>query len=134
MTQKIILCEVMPNADILEIPVFASVIADGYDVTSVSGYSTNDNRHMCLVTFTEAVELPVFIPATATFDSSVDVTLYCPTDGATIYYTTDGSTPTAASTAFTSDITVSATTTIKAIAVKNGVASKVASKTYTKNS
>ena len=59
MTQKIILCEVMPNADILEIPVVASVIADGYDVTSVSGYSTNDNRHMCLVTFTEAVELPV---------------------------------------------------------------------------
>ncbi|MCR5849088.1 MAG: chitobiase/beta-hexosaminidase C-terminal domain-containing protein, partial [Bacteroidaceae bacterium] len=53
--------------------------------------------------------------------------------GATIYYTTDGSTPTSASTQYSSAITLSNTTTVKAVAVKNGVTSTVASQTFTKS-
>ena len=49
------------------------------------------------------------------------------------HYTNDGSTPTAASTAYTEALTLEATTTIKAIAVKGGITSEVASKTFTKN-
>ena len=54
--------------------------------------------------------------------------------GATIHYTTDGSTPTSASTAYTEALTLSDTTTVKAVAVKDGVTSSVTSRTFTKGS
>ena len=56
---------------------------------------------------------------TITCDNNI-VTIICATDGATIYYTTDGSTPTTSSTIYTSSITISVTTTFKAIGVKSG--------------
>ena len=73
--------------------------------------------------------------APATFAGSQNVKLSCATEGATIYYTTDDSTPTSSSTAYTSaGIDLSATTTIKAIAVKEGFYdSEVFSGTYTKS-
>ena len=60
-----------------------------------------------------------------------NVELTCSTEGAEIYYTTNGSEPTASSTKYTSAITVSATTTLKAIAIKGGKSSSVATATYT---
>lgn len=133
MAQKVILVEATIGTDLLENEPLTG-LADSYDVTSVSGFTTKDNQNMCLVTLSERLEVPVFLPATSTFEDSVDVTLYCPTEGATIHYTTDGSTPTAESTAFTTDITLEATATVKAISVKNGESSRVVSKTYTKES
>ena len=82
------------------------------------------------------VATPVADPAApATFESTQKVTLSTATEGADIYYTVDGSTPTADSTKYTSDgITLSATTTIKAIAIKEGLYdSAVFSGTYTKS-
>lgn len=80
------------------------------------------------------VATPVFSPESgSTFNDEVEVTLACATTGATIYYTTDGSTPTSSSTVYSGAITLSATTTIKAIAVKAGMTnSDVATGTYTK--
>lgn len=74
---------------------------------------------------------PTFSPAAGSFLEAQNVTISTLTDGATIYYTTDGSTPTTSSSAFSSAIPVSATTTIKAIAVKDAVSSSVASATFT---
>jgi glucosylceramidase len=79
---------------------------------------------------------PTFSPAPGTFSSAQSVTLSDTTTGAAIYYTTNGSTPTAASTLFSAStpIAVSATTTINAIAVATGYAnSTVATGTFTIN-
>lgn len=81
----------------------------------------------------ETAAAPVFDPASSSFRGSVNVTITSASDGATIYYTTDGSTPTTASAKYTGAITITSTTTIKAIAVKDGMAdSQVSSATYTK--
>lgn len=78
-----------------------------------------------------SVATPTFSPEAGTYTSTQSVTLACETDGATIYYTTDDSTPTSSSTVYTSAISVSETTTIKAIAKKDDNYSSVASATYT---
>ena len=54
--------------------------------------------------------------------------------GAEIRYTTDGSNPTAASTLYSAPFTLRDTATVKAIALKNGLNSSVASRTFTKSS
>ena len=54
--------------------------------------------------------------------------------GAEIRYTTDGTTPTAGSTLYSAPITLTDTTTVKAIALKNGLNSSVATKVFTKSS
>ena len=82
-------------------------------------------------TITKIVEKPVIAGETP-FDTSTEVTITA-AEGASIYYTNDGSTPTSGSTAYSEALTLEATTTIKAIAVKGGITSEVASKTFTKN-
>lgn len=85
-------------------------------------------------TTTEQVATPTFSPTGGTYTEAQSVTINCATSGATIHYTTDGTTPTSASTTYSAAIPVSATTTIKAIAVKDGMTnSEVASATYTIN-
>ncbi|MBR5639006.1 MAG: DNA/RNA non-specific endonuclease [Muribaculaceae bacterium] len=76
------------------------------------------------------VATPTFSPGGGTYTSAQTVTISTTTSGATIYYTTNGSTPTTNSTAYTGAITVSANMTIKAIAVKDGVSSTVATASY----
>lgn len=68
----------------------------------------------------DTVETPVITPASGTFAAAQSVKIECGTSGADIYYTTDGTEPTDSSTEYTSPISVSKTTTVKAIAVKSG--------------
>jgi hypothetical protein len=75
---------------------------------------------------------PTFSPAGGTYTSAQTVTISDTTTGATIYYTTNGTTPTTSSTRYTVPISVSATETIKAIAVAAGFSqSRVGSAAYT---
>lgn len=77
------------------------------------------------------VSTPTFSPAAGTYNSPQSIAISCATDGATIRYTTDGSTPTASSTAYTDPISVTADTTIKAIGMLSGKTdSAVASASY----
>ena len=83
-------------------------------------------------TTTPTVAAPT-ISGTTPFAETTQVTITEP-EGARAYYTTDGSTPTSGSTLYTEPFTLSATTTVKAIAIKDEVSSSVASKTFTKSS
>jgi len=65
------------------------------------------------------------------FTESTEVTMSGPED-AEIYYTTDGSTPTAQSTLYEGGFTLNDTTTVKAIAIKNGESSEVTTKLFSK--
>ncbi len=80
------------------------------------------------------VATPVMTPAGGTYESAQTVEIATSTDGASIYYTTDGSEPTTSSTQYTSAIAVNESMTIKAIATKTEwVNSAVATETYTIN-
>ena len=91
----------------------------------------------CAVTVTaqpsaETVSSPTASIASGSIAKGTAITLSTATSGAAIYYTTNGATPTASSTKYTGAITINANMTIKAIAVKTGMAnSSVATFTYT---
>ena len=97
---------------------------DNYEA-SVSGTTS-------LTGSTSQTTPPVFSPAVGTYASAQKITLTDATSGATIYYTTNGTPPTTASTKYTAAITISATETIEAIAVAAGYTnSMVTSAKYT---
>ena len=73
------------------------------------------------------------ISGNTSFSESTQVSISGP-DGAAIHYTTDGTVPTAASALYSEAFTLSATTTVKAIAIKDGQSSEVASRVFTKSS
>lgn len=80
----------------------------------------------------EVVAAPTFNPAAGAVLSGTKVTIATTTEGATIYYTLDGTQPTAASAVYSEPIEITAATTVKALAVKDGMDdSEVATADYT---
>ena len=87
-----------------------------------SGYSSAS----CSASITSVgaqVATPTASPAAGTYSSTQNVTLSTSTGGATIYYTTDGSTPTTSSQVYTSGqpVYVPFSMTVKAMAVESGM-------------
>ena len=79
----------------------------------------------------ETVATPTFSPEAGTYYEALSVSISCVTDSATIYYTLDGSDPTESSTEYNEAISIAETTTVKAIAMKEGyLNSNIASATY----
>ncbi|MBR4390932.1 MAG: chitobiase/beta-hexosaminidase C-terminal domain-containing protein [Bacteroidales bacterium] len=80
---------------------------------------------------TLSVATPVFNPEGGSFTAPVTVSISCATEGATIHYTLNGTSPTASSPVYSTPFTISTTTTVKAMAVKEGMNdSEVAEATY----
>ena len=107
--------------------IYAVAAADGYySNIAVGSYQFN----------IAALSAPTISPDGGTFGSAENVTLSDSTPTAKIYYTLDGTTPTASSTAYTGPITLgnAGATTLQAIAVATGFPdSPVASATFTLN-
>ena len=84
--------------------------------TGGSGGSSSSQKLLTWKYATESIP-PVFTPAPGTYGATQNVTLSSATSGATIFYTADGSTPNGGSTKYSAPISVSATETLKAIAI-----------------
>ena len=101
----------------------ALAMAQGYGLSAVASAT---------YTITPPAATPTFSPVAGTYTAAQTVTISDATTGAAIYYTTNGTTPTTASSKYTATISVSATETLKAVALAAGDSlSAVASATYT---
>ena len=103
----------------------------GYDATGNYG-PLNDLWEYQPSEATLGAATPFFSPVAGTYTSAQSVTISDATAGATIYYTTNGVTPTTSSTIYSAAIAVSSTETLQAIATASGYStSSVAPATYT---
>ena len=104
-----------------------------------SGEATPDSAEVCSVCGYEIapatgyVAVPVISPEGSEFKDEVKITISTETEGAEIFFTTDGSDPTTESEKYSGEITLSQSATIKAIAVKDGMGdSEIASAEFVK--
>jgi N-acetylneuraminic acid mutarotase len=103
-------------------------------VRAIAVASQYSNSAVAAATYTmPTVATPVFTPGAGVYNGSQSVTITDATTGATIYYTTDGTTPTTNSPIYSgSPIGVSLPTVIQAIAAESGyTTSSTAQATYT---
>jgi len=108
---------------------------------TVTSFSLPNNRNVVVLAinlstsaFTAITATPTLSPVPGTYTSAQSVTLADITSGASIYYTTNGTTPTTTSTLYSAGtpIAVNSTTTIEALAVSaNAANSSVATGVYT---
>ena len=108
----------------------AATASNNWSFTAWSDGNTNASRTVVIpptnITYTaqfirQAVATPILAPAGGTFTNSVLVSLSCATTGATLTYTTDGSTPTTNSTVYSGPITLNTSATVQVLGVKSGL-------------
>jgi Legume lectin domain/Chitobiase/beta-hexosaminidase C-terminal domain len=96
------------------------------------GNSTNPGALVGYGLFGGKATIPTFSPPGGTYATAQTVTISDTTPNPTFFYTTNGTTPTTASTQYTGPVSVAASETLQAIAVANGIDnSDVGSATYT---
>lgn len=116
----------------------ADYAGDGkiYDVIALFNAIYNGNAELQPISLTEQTPSgDVVVAPTITGETPFNELTYCKItaeEGAEIRYTLDGTEPTATSTLYTDSITITATTTVKAIAIKDGKTSNVAQKVFEK--
>ena len=99
-------------------------------VFSVVGSSGHRRIQQVEVTYVSSVATPV-ISGTSPFTGSTEVSITAE-EGATIYYTTDGTKPTSSSNRYSSAFTINQSLTVQAIAIKGDETSNVASMVFAK--
>ncbi|UKK54058.1 chitobiase/beta-hexosaminidase C-terminal domain-containing protein [Prevotella sp. E2-28] len=103
-----------------------------YKLMVTSAHNTQITKIEVYKATVSTVATPAITPNGGSFIGTQSVTLSCDTEGATIYYTLDGSEPTAQSTQYAGTaFEITGTTTVKAIAIKGDDKSSVASATFT---
>lgn len=110
----------------------AAAAEDGhrYRECTICGYIMEEETFKA-----EKTAAPVISPNGGTFTSSQIVTITCAAPDAVIYYTTDGSTPTADSTKYSGGFTLTASAAVKAFAVSaDAAASDIVTAVFTKKS
>lgn len=110
-----------------------NILNTGDPIASLSGKTVTDRRLNMLNALNSVlkVQAPIADKTSGTYNNSVSVSLSTSTSGASIYYTLDGTNPTSSSALYSSPITISTTTTLKAIAIKSGMTnSDIATATY----
>jgi hypothetical protein len=118
--------------DTITVSLGAGLTAGTWPVEVIATGGGHTHSAQILVAATPQAPAPVFTPPAGAYTSTQLVTITDTAPGAAIYYTTNGTTPTTASTKYTGAISVTATRTIEAIAVVQGyVTSAVSSATYT---
>ena len=124
------------NDPTTESAVYSSAIAVNA-TTTIKAFAVKDgmtNSGIASATYTLKCATPEITVPAGVFLDTKEVTMTS-SDGASIYYTIDGSEPTSSSTAYdpSNKPSISATTTLKAIATKSGWSdSEVATETFTK--
>lgn len=131
---------VLSNADGDEVALYNQFkinmeTGENFTVTGIIG-SFNNVQFMPITieggTVMETVATPVFEPASGELEANAEITITCATEGAAIYYTVDGTTPTADSNEYLAPIVFTKAMTVKAIAVKDGMLdSEIAEAVYT---
>ncbi len=108
-----------PNGNAITAVSFTSNREYGNSPTSsLSGFKSSDAWISGVVA--GVVADPFFTPIGGTYSTNQSVEIASNTAGATIHYTTNGTTPTTGSPVYSSPLTVSSSQTIKALAVKSG--------------
>ena len=98
------------------------------------GYSNSKISYAAFTREISALDAPVITPNGGTFSNSCEVSITAQ-EGASIFYTTDGTDPTADSSRYTAPFTITNSAVVKAIAVKEGYSnSKIATAEFTKRS
>ena len=122
--------EFTPTSDMTAVSlVFICTNATAADASKPGGAGINS---ITIIGINESsVPTPIFSVEEGIYTEAQTVEITCEDEDADIYYTLDGSTPTNESTLYEGAITISETTTLKAIAIKDGVSSLMASATYT---
>ena len=102
------------------------------DNTTIKAIAIKNDKTSTIVTKVyEVPEQTIVTEPEIIITENGEVTLVNSTDGAIIYYTTDGTNPSTSSQVYSEAFVIASGTTIKAIAVKNNVQSLIVSKTYT---
>ena len=114
-------------------------VTDDIVMTNASTNSSGDGNQVWItdivITYTQSsvtVKKPVFSPESGyAFSEQLEVTISCETEGASIYYNLNSEDdPNASSILYEGPITISETTTVKAVAILDNTASPVVTATY----
>jgi len=130
-----------PYGDVQTESYTLTALADHLNTSSGTGatitQNANDPAALYTIAFTDTPPVlpqPTFSPAAGTYSGVQSVTISDTVTGTTIYYTTNGTTPTTSSPVYTGAVSVSSSETVEAIATKTGYTqSPTASAAYTIN-
>lgn len=122
------------NTDLTNAQLKYDILNSGDSISGLATKTVSGKRLNLFNAYQLANKVSAPTPSIAggTYTSTQSVILSSATAGASIYYTLDGTLPSASSTSYSSPISISSTTTLKAVAIKSGLAdSDISNLTYT---